>query len=173
MAAIGFIGLGNMGLPMAQNLVKAGHAVIGYDLSEYAGERLAGGGGTRAPSIADACKDAEVVITMLPAGEQVREVYLERDGVLAAVSAGTLLIDSSTIDVESARHVAQAAAGMSLDMIDAPVSGGVAGAQGASLTFMVGGPDEAFRSARPILEQMGKTIVHAGGAGNGQAAKIS
>jgi 3-hydroxyisobutyrate dehydrogenase len=172
MATIGFIGLGNMGLPMAQNLVKAGHAVVGFDLSEYSAERLAAGGGRRATSVAESCKDAEVVITMLPAGEQVREVYLDAEGVLAAVAAGTLLIDSSTIDVETARQVADAAASKELAMIDAPVSGGVSGAQAASLTFMVGGPDEAFHRARPLLEQMGKTIVHAGGAGNGQAAKI-
>jgi 3-hydroxyisobutyrate dehydrogenase len=172
MATIGFIGLGNMGLPMAQNLVKAGHAVVGFDLSEYAAERLAAGGGSRAQSLEDACRDAEVVITMLPAGEQVREVYLDDQGVLAAVAPGTLLIDSSTIDVETARQVARAAASQDLAMIDAPVSGGVAGAQAASLTFMVGGPEEAFRRARPVLEQMGRTIVHAGGPGNGQAAKI-
>jgi len=172
MATIGFIGLGNMGLPMAQNLVKSGHAVAGFDLSEYAAERLAAGGGTRANSVPDACKDAEIVITMLPAGEQVREVYLGAQGVLAAVAAGTLLIDSSTIDVDTARQVAQAAESRGLAMIDAPVSGGVSGAQAASLTFMVGGPDEAFERARPVLEKMGKTIVHAGGAGNGQAAKI-
>ena len=172
MARIGFIGLGNMGLPMAQNLVKAGHAVAGFDLSEYAAERLGVGGGTRASSVADASKDAEVVITMLPAGEQVRDVYLGPQGVLEAVSAGTLLIDSSTIDVDTAREVAHAAADRGLAMIDAPVSGGVAGAQAASLTFMVGGPVEAFERARPVLERMGKTIVHAGAAGNGQAAKI-
>jgi 3-hydroxyisobutyrate dehydrogenase len=172
MATIGFIGLGNMGLPMAQNLVKSGHAVTGFDLSEYAAERLAAGGGTRANSVADACKDAEIVITMLPAGEQVREVYLGAQGVLAAVAAGALLIDSSTIDVDTARQVAQAAEAKGLAMIDAPVSGGVSGAQSASLTFMVGGPDAAFERARPVLEKVGKTIVHAGGAGNGQAAKI-
>ena len=172
MATIGFIGLGNMGLPMAQNLVKAGHAVVGFDLSEYAAERLAAGGGSRAQSLEDACRDAEVVITMLPAGEQVREVYLDDQGILAAAAPETLLIDSSTIDVETAREVAHAAASQDLAMIDAPVSGGVAGAQAASLTFMVGGPDEAFRRARPLLEQMGRTIVHAGGPGNGQAAKI-
>jgi 3-hydroxyisobutyrate dehydrogenase len=172
MASIGFIGLGNMGLPMAQNLVKAGNSVVGFDLSEYAAERLAVGGGTRAQSVADACKDVEAVITMLPAGEQVRDVYLDLQGVLAAAAEGTLLIDSSTIDVETARDVADAAASKGLAMIDAPVSGGVSGAQGASLTFMVGGPEEAYRRARPLLEQMGKTIVHAGGAGNGQAAKI-
>jgi 3-hydroxyisobutyrate dehydrogenase len=172
MATIGFIGLGNMGLPMAQNLVKSGHAVCGFDLSEYAAERLASGGGTRASSVPHACEDAEIVITMLPAGEQVREVYLGAQGLLAAVAAGTLLIDSSTIDVETARQVAQAAQTKGLAMIDAPVSGGVAGAQAASLTFMVGGSDAAFERARPVLEKMGKTIVHAGAAGNGQAAKI-
>jgi 3-hydroxyisobutyrate dehydrogenase len=172
MAKIGFIGLGNMGLPMAQNLLKAGHPVSGFDVSTEATERLAAGGGTRTNSIADACRDAEVVITMLPAGDQVREVYLGHDGVLAAVLPGTLLIDSSTIDVQTARDVAQAAAERGLAMVDAPVSGGVTGAQGGTLTFMVGGPDDAFERARPILEQMGKTIVYAGGSGTGQAAKI-
>jgi 3-hydroxyisobutyrate dehydrogenase len=172
MAKIGFIGLGNMGLPMAQNLVKAGHAVAGFDLSEYPVDRLAADGGTPARSIADACRDAEIVITMLPAGPEVREAYLGSDGVLAAVQRGTLLVDSSTIDVKTAREVAQAADEQELAMIDAPVSGGVAGALAASLTFMVGGSPEAFERARPVLEKMGKTIVHAGGAGNGQAAKI-
>jgi 3-hydroxyisobutyrate dehydrogenase len=172
MAKIGFIGLGNMGLPMAQNLIKAGHAVTGFDLSEYPVERLAADGGTRATTITEACQGAEMVITMLPAGEQVREVYLGSGGVLTSVAPGTLLIDSSTIDVKTARDVAQAAQGQGLAMIDAPVSGGVAGALGATLTFMVGGPDEAFERAKPVLEKMGKTIVHAGGAGNGQAAKI-
>jgi len=172
MATIGFIGLGNMGLPMAQNLVKSGYAVRGFDLSEYAAERLAAGGGTRATSVGDTCSEADAVITMLPAGEQVREVYLGDEGVLASVRDGTLLIDCSTIDVETAREVAQAAEGSGLAMLDAPVSGGVAGAQAATLTFMVGGGEEAFARARPILEHMGKTIVHAGGAGNGQAAKI-
>jgi 3-hydroxyisobutyrate dehydrogenase len=172
MAKIGFIGLGNMGLPMAQNLIKAGHAVTGFDISEYSTDRLAADGATAARSVTAACKDAEIVITMLPAGKQVREVYLGREGVLAAASPGALLVDSSTIDVNSAREVAQAAAGKGLAMVDAPVSGGVPGAQAASLTFMVGGPDDAFARAKPVLEQMGKTIVHAGGAGNGQAAKI-
>jgi 3-hydroxyisobutyrate dehydrogenase len=172
MANIAFIGLGNMGLPMAQNLVKAGHAVTGFDLSEYASERLASGGGARAQSIGEACAAAEVVITMLPAGEQVREVYLGHEGVLAAAPAAALLIDSSTIDVETARAVAQAAEASGFPMLDAPVSGGVAGAQGATLTFMVGGSDEGFERALPVLQKMGKTIVHAGGAGNGQAAKI-
>ena len=172
MAKIGFIGLGNMGLPMAQNLLKAGHAVAGFDVKEDAMEKLAAAGGRAVRSLAETCTDAEIVITMLPAGEQVREVYLEGDGVLSAVALGTLLIDSSTIDVETARAVEHAAQERGLAMVDAPVSGGVAGAQAATLTFMVGGSEEAFARARPVLEQMGKTIVHAGGAGNGQAAKI-
>ena len=172
MAKVGFIGLGNMGLPMAANLIKAGHTVSGFDVNEDAGVRLAAGGGTKVQSIAEACTDAEVVITMLPAGEHVREVYLGEGGVLAAVAPSTLLIDSSTIDVGTAREVAQAARAKGLAMIDAPVSGGVAGAQAATLTFMVGGGDDAFERARPLLEAMGKTIVHAGGPGNGQAAKI-
>jgi 3-hydroxyisobutyrate dehydrogenase len=172
MARIGFIGLGNMGLPMAQNLVNAGHSVTGYDVSEYQAERLTSGGGARAHSIPEVCADAEIVITMLPAGEQVRDVYLEQDGVLAVAPADALLIDSSTIDVETARAVAQAAEGRGFTMLDAPVSGGVAGAQAATLTFMVGGSDDGFQRALPVLEKMGKTIVHAGAAGNGQAAKI-
>jgi 3-hydroxyisobutyrate dehydrogenase len=172
MAKVGFIGLGNMGMPMAQNLLKAAHAVTGFDLNVDATERLAASGGSTANSIADACKAAEVVITMLPAGEQVREVYLGAGGVLATVEPETLLIDSSTIDVATAREVAQAARDKALAMVDAPVSGGVAGAEAASLTFMVGGDDAAFERARPLLETMGKTIVHAGGPGNGQAAKI-
>jgi 3-hydroxyisobutyrate dehydrogenase len=172
MAKVGFIGLGNMGLPMAENLIKMGHAVSGFDINEDAGARVAAGGGTKAQSVADACRDAEAVITMLPAGEHVREVYLGDGGVLAAVAPGTLLIDSSTIDVGTAREVAQAAQAKGLAMVDAPVSGGVAGAQAATLTFMVGGADDAFERAWPLLEGMGKTIVHAGGPGNGQAAKI-
>jgi 3-hydroxyisobutyrate dehydrogenase len=172
MATIAFIGLGNMGLPMAQNLIKAGHGVRGFDVNRAAADKLAAAGGTASGTIAEACQGAEVVITMLPAGEQVREVYLGADGVLGAVGQGTLLIDSSTIDVATARAVASAARERGLAMIDAPVSGGVAGAQAATLTFMVGGPDEAFARAKPLLEAMGKTIVHAGAAGNGQAAKI-
>jgi 3-hydroxyisobutyrate dehydrogenase len=172
MARIGFIGLGNMGLPMAQSLVKAGHMVRGFDLSGPAVERLTAAGGAGARSVSDASDQAEVIITMLPAGAQVREVYLGSDGVLAAVGADTLLVDSSTIDVETAREVARAAQQHGVMMIDAPVSGGVAGAQAGTLTFMVGGAPEAYERARPLLESMGKTIVHAGAAGNGQAAKI-
>jgi 3-hydroxyisobutyrate dehydrogenase len=172
MAKVAFIGLGNMGLPMAQNLIKAGHAVTGFDVSHQAAQRLTAAGGTPAASAKAAAAGAEVVITMLPAGEHVREVYLGRDGIIAAVSPDALLIDSSTIDVETARTVAAAAAEKGIAMLDAPVSGGVGGALGATLTFMVGGSEVAFERAKPILEQMGKTIVHAGGAGNGQAAKI-
>jgi len=172
MAKIGFIGLGNMGLPMAKNLLKAEHEVTGFDLNAEATERLAANGGNTVNSHADACKAVEVVITMLPAGEQVRDVYLGAGGVLATVAPGTLLIDSSTIDVQTARDVAQAAQEKGLAIVDAPVSGGVAGAEAATLTFMVGGSDDAFERARQVLEKMGKTIVHAGGPGNGQAAKI-
>jgi 3-hydroxyisobutyrate dehydrogenase len=172
MAKVGFIGLGNMGLPMAQNLLKAAYAVTGFDLNAQATEKLVANGGSNANSLADACRDVEVVITMLPAGEHVRDVYLGAGSVLAAAAPGTLLIDSSTIDVKTARDVAQAAQDVGLAMVDAPVSGGVAGAEAATLTFMVGGSDDAFERARPVLEEMGKTIVHAGGPGNGQAAKI-
>ena len=172
MARIGFIGLGNMGLPMAQNLVKAGHEVTGLDVSKAQVDKLAVAGGKPAGSVKETASGVEFVITMLPAGAQVRDVYLGSGGVIAAASPGTLLIDSSTIDVETARAVSTAAQGRGLAMLDAPVSGGVGGAQGATLTFMVGGPDAAFERAKPILEKMGKTIVHAGGAGNGQAAKI-
>lgn len=172
MARIGFIGLGNMGGPMAANLVKAGHAVNGFDVMPDAVKRLAGAGGTAAKSAADAAADAEVIVTMLPAGAHVREIYLGDKGLIARAKPGTLLIDSSTIDVESARAVASAAQAKNLLMVDAPVSGGVGGAQSGTLTFMVGGSDEAFAQAKPFLDAMGKTIVHAGGPGNGQAAKI-
>ena len=172
MARIGFIGLGNMGLPMALNLLKAGHAVTGHDVSMAQVEKLAAAGGKRADSIANAASGAEVVITMLPAGKEVREVYLGNGGVIGAATAGALLIDSSTIDVETARAVSAAAGKKGFTVLDAPVSGGVGGATAGTLTFMVGGKDDAFARAKPILEAMGKTIVHAGGAGNGQAAKI-
>jgi len=172
MARIGFIGLGNMGLPMAQNLLKAGHGVRGFDLSNAQLDALTASGGEAAANVKAAAAGAEIVITMLPAGAHVREVYLGADGVLAAAGNNALLIDSSTIDVETARVVAAAAGKRGLAMLDAPVSGGVGGAQAGTLTFMVGGADDAFARAKPILEAMGKTIVHAGGAGNGQAAKI-
>jgi 3-hydroxyisobutyrate dehydrogenase len=170
-ARIAFIGLGNMGLPMAENLIKAGHAVTGFDINAAATQQLSAGAGAVAASIADACKETDTVITMLPAGAQVRDVYVGADGVLAC-ARNALLIDSSTIDVETAREVAVAARAHELPMVDAPVSGGVAGARAGTLTFMVGGSDAAFERAKPLLEAMGKTIVHAGGPGNGQAAKI-
>jgi len=172
MATIGFIGLGNMGAPMAANLVKAGHRVTGFDLVSKAVERLAAKGGTAAASAPAAAAGSEIVITMLPAGPQVRSVYLGDDGLLAHARKDALLIDCSTIDVETARAVAAAAAEAGFDMLDAPVSGGVGGAEAATLTFMVGGEEAVFSRARPILEAMGRTIVHAGPAGNGQAAKI-
>jgi 3-hydroxyisobutyrate dehydrogenase len=170
MAKIGFIGLGNMGGPMARNLIKAGHQLQGFDLSAKLLDELAGAGGAKSGTAADAAKDAEVIVTMLPAGKHVREVY--ENGVIAAAAKGALLIDCSTIDVDSARVVAAAAAKTGLDMVDAPVSGGVGGASAGTLTFMVGGPDKAFARAKPYLEKMGKNIVHCGGSGNGQAAKI-
>jgi 3-hydroxyisobutyrate dehydrogenase len=172
MARIGFIGLGNMGLPMAKNLLKAGHHVEGFDVLGSAVDKLRAAGGEGATSVKVVAARADVVITMLPSGKEVREVYLDDLGVLASAQPGTLLIDSSTIDVATAREVADAAAARGLPMLDAPVSGGVGGAQGGTLTFMVGCGEEAFAKAKSILEAMGKTIVHAGGAGNGQAAKI-
>ncbi|PLW76722.1 3-hydroxyisobutyrate dehydrogenase [Cohaesibacter celericrescens] len=172
MTTIGFIGLGNMGGPMAANLLKAGHQVRGYDLSEDALLELKQAGGVPASSIATVVSGADVVVSMLPAGTHVRKVYMGDDGILANVSKGTLLIDSSTIDVQSARDVAAAASDAGMHMVDAPVSGGVGGATAGTLTFMVGGADEAFAAAKPYLDIMGKAIIHAGGAGNGQAAKI-
>ena len=172
MTAIGFIGLGNMGAPMAANLVKAGHQVTGYDILPAAVAALAAAGGRAAASAAEAVAAGDVVITMLPAGQQVREVYLGNGGVLGRARNGALLVDCSTIDVETARAVAAAARAAGFDMVDAPVSGGTAGAAAASLTFMVGGEAAAFARARPVLDAMGRTIVHTGPAGNGQAVKI-
>lgn len=172
MAAIGFIGLGNMGAPMAANLVKAGHRVSGFDIAPGPVAALAAAGGQAAASASEAVAAAEIVITMLPAGPQVREVYLGNGGVLGRARKDALLIDCSTIDVETARAVAAAAAEAGFDMLDAPVSGGTAGAAAATLTFMVGGSAAAFARARPVLEAMGRTIVHTGPAGNGQAVKI-
>jgi len=172
MAKIGFIGLGNMGGPMARNLLKAGHTVKGFDLVETAVAQLIDDGGEAAESAAAAAVDVEVVVSMLPAGKHARLVYLGEGGVIAAAAPDTLMIDSSTIDVMTARDVAKAATDAGHAMVDAPVSGGVGGAAAGTLTFMVGGADAAFARAKPILECMGKNIVHAGGAGNGQAAKI-
>lgn len=167
---IGFIGVGNMGGPMARNLVAAGHTVSVYDLDPVHVESVTQAGATAADSAVAAVAGAEAVVTMLPAGPHVRDVY--ENSVLPNLPAGALLIDCSTIDVETARAVADMASRKGFAMVDAPVSGGVGGAEAGTLTFMVGGPDDAFNSAKPILEKMGKTIVHCGGAGNGQAAKI-
>jgi 3-hydroxyisobutyrate dehydrogenase len=173
MATIGFIGLGNMGAPMAANLIKAGHHVTGYDLSPAALQQLVAAGGSIATSAADAARGAEFVITMLPAGEHVRDVWLHQGGLIEAIQ-GTkpLLIDCSTIDVESARAVTAAAEQAGLEMLDAPVSGGTVGAANASLTFMVGGNETAFARGLPLLHAMGKNIFLAGGPGAGQAAKM-
>ncbi|HEU5020094.1 MAG TPA: 3-hydroxyisobutyrate dehydrogenase [Pseudolabrys sp.] len=172
MARIGFIGLGNMGLPMAENLLKAGHEVEGVDVNPAVVEKLKAAGGIGVGTAKIAAARADVVITMLPAGQHVRDVYLGSSGIIESANAGTLLIDCSTIDVETARAVAAEADKRGLLMLDAPVSGGVGGATAGTLTFMVGGSAQAFARAESILQKMGKTIVHAGGAGNGQAAKI-
>jgi 3-hydroxyisobutyrate dehydrogenase len=172
MATIGFVGLGNMGLPMAVNLARAGHAVQGFDLVPAAREAAAAGGIAVKDDVAATVAGVEVVVTMLPEGRHVAAVYLGPGGVLESTGAGTLLIDCSTIDVETARKANDAASTRGLDMLDAPVSGGVTGAAGGTLTFMVGGSEAAFARARPVLAAMGKAIVHAGPAGTGQAAKI-
>jgi 3-hydroxyisobutyrate dehydrogenase len=172
MARIGFIGLGNMGLPMARNLLAAGHEIRAFDTAVDAVERAVAAGAAAAADLGAAIAGADIVITMLPAGQQVRGLYLGADGIIDRARPGTLLIDCSTIDVETARAVHAAAAKAGFDTLDAPVSGGVAGAEAATLTFMVGGSEKAFAAARPVLEKMGKAVIHAGGPGNGQAAKI-
>jgi 3-hydroxyisobutyrate dehydrogenase len=169
MTTIAFIGLGNMGGPMAANLVKAGHAVLGFDLVPPSREAAAADGVRIAGSGADAVHEAEIVVTMLPAGKHVLSVWEE---ILPAARPGTLVIDSSTIDVESARKAHAMAGERGCLSLDAPVSGGVGGAKGATLTFMCGGAAEAFAKAEPILARMGKRVVHCGEAGAGQAAKI-
>ncbi|HEX4860453.1 MAG TPA: 3-hydroxyisobutyrate dehydrogenase [Rhizomicrobium sp.] len=171
MTNIAFIGVGNMGGPMARNLVKAGEGVTAFDLSAAVLEPVIAAGAVKAASVKEAVKDADVVITMLPAGQHVRAVYLD-DGILSAAKKGALLVDSSTIDVDSARAVHAAAEKAGFDFLDAPVSGGTGGAEAATLAFMCGGSEKAFQRAEPILQKMGKRIVHAGGAGAGQAAKI-
>ena len=169
---VGFIGIGNMGKPMVHNLLNAGYRIKAFDIVGNAMEAATKAGAEVTSSAKDAAMGVDAVVTMLPSGKHVRDVYLEDSGVIAAAEEGTLLIDSSTIDVETARDVYDAATSAGLDMLDAPVSGGVAGAENAALTFMVGGSEEAFERAKPLLKTMGKTIIHAGGAGTGQAAKI-
>lgn len=170
MSTIGFIGIGNMGTPMVRNLIRAGHQVTAFDLSKPLLDAIAKDGATVAASPNDAVAGVDVVMTMLPAGKHVKDVYF--GAVFENAAAGTLMIDCSTIDVDTAREVHKAAAAKGFAMIDAPVSGGVGGAAAGTLTFMAGGEDAAFAQAKPFLENMGKTIVHCGGAGNGQAAKV-
>jgi 3-hydroxyisobutyrate dehydrogenase len=170
MAIIGFIGLGNMGGGMAANLVKAGHRVRAFDLSPTALSAAVAAGCEAMSSAAAAAEGAGVVVTMLPAGKHVKDVY--ETALVGAASPGALLIDCSTIDVASARSAAEMARAKGLEVVDAPVSGGIAAAQGGTLTFMVGGSPEAFAQAEPILSAMGKAVIHAGPTGAGQAAKI-
>lgn len=176
MSTIAFIGLGNMGAPMAENLLKAGFSVQVFDLVKEAVDQLADKGAVASDSIEQAVKGAQTVITMLPAGEHVRAVYLGDHsggvGLLNLIEENTFLIDSSTIDPESARIVAAQAASKGFEFVDSPVSGGVAGAKAGTLTFIVGGTDSAFSKAEQILKHMGKNIFHAGKAGDGQMGKI-
>ncbi len=169
MTRIGFVGLGNMGGPMAASLVRAGHVVVAFDLSEDHLARAVEAGAARAGTAPEAATGAEAVVTMLPSGAACRTVW---GALFPTLAPGTLCIDCSTIDVATARALADDAAAHGLSMLDAPVSGGTAAAAAASLTFMVGGEPEAFERGRPLLAAMGKAVIHAGGAGNGQAAKI-
>src|SRR6201991_3875092 len=169
MATIAFIGLGNMGGPMAANLVKGGHKVVAFDLVAASRDQAKADGAAIAESSVSSVKGAEIVITMLPAGKHVLGVWNE---VVPAMGKGTLIVDCSTIDVESSKQAHALAAKHGVASVDAPVSGGTGGAKGATLTFMCGGEDKAFAAAKPILEKMGKKIVHCGGAGAGQGVKI-
>ncbi len=170
MATIAFIGVGNMGGGMALNLIKAGHQVRAFDLSAAALDRVVAGGATAAASAVAAASGADAIVTMLPAGAHVRAAY--EGELFAAAAPHAILMDCSTIDVATARALGEAAAARGLAMVDAPVSGGTAAADAGTLTFMVGGPEAAFAAAQPILAQMGKAVIHAGGPGTGQAAKI-
>ena len=172
MTQIAFIGLGNMGGPMALNLVKAGYALTVFDLAQAAIQTLTSAGGKAAASAHEAVANADVVITMLPASQHVEKLYLGEQGLLSRIKQGALIIDCSTISPDSARKVANAASEHQLRMIDAPVSGGTGGAVAGTLTFIVGGQVEDLDAARPLLEKMGKNIFHAGQAGAGQVAKI-
>jgi 3-hydroxyisobutyrate dehydrogenase len=169
---IAFIGLGNMGAPMARNLLKAGHSLVAFDVVRASLEALAAAGATPAGAVAEAVRGVDLVITMLPSSPHVRSVYLGEDGILSHASRGTPLVDSSTIDPHTARELAQRAAERGLPMADAPVSGGTGGAEAGTLTFMVGAEEALFARLQPVLEQMGRSIVHCGGAGTGQVAKI-
>ena len=170
--AFGFIGTGNMGSPMALNLINAGYSVVSFDRSDKALESIKAVNGVIASSLQELAMTAETVITMLPTGDDVRKVYENEGGVIESVADNTLLIDCSTIDVENAQIVARKASVRGLQMVDAPVSGGVTGAEAGTLTFMVGGSSEALERSRPLLATMGQNIVHAGKSGSGQAAKL-
>lgn len=172
MAQIGFIGLGHMGLPMATNLVKAGHQVTGFDVQQSALSQFAKAGGLSATKLQDAAAGQDIIITMLQKGEQVLQVCQGAEGLLSHAQTGALYIDCSTIDVDSARKVHQLAKEKNLLVLDAPVSGGVASATAGTLTFIVGGEEPTFAKAFPILSCMGQKIIHTGGPGSGQAAKI-
>ncbi|KJR28781.1 3-hydroxyisobutyrate dehydrogenase [Vibrio parahaemolyticus] len=172
MDKIAFIGLGNMGAPMAKNLLKAGLNVEVFDLNPNAVEELTALGASSADSVKQAVQGADVVVTMLPASQHVQSVYLGQDGILDSVESGTLLIDSSTIDPATARSVGEQSELRGISFVDAPVSGGVAGAAAGTLTFIVGGSQENFVQAKVVLSHMGKNIFHAGDAGAGQVAKI-
>jgi len=172
MTSIAFIGLGNMGTPMSRHLIRAGHTVTGFDLHAEALSTLTQDGGCAAPSIAQAVRDAEIVITMVPAGSHVRQVYEGGDGILQHARRDALLIDCSTIDVQTAQDVNAQAAALGLAMVDAPVSGAVPAAVDARLVFMVGGAEDAFARAQPILALMGSSVIHVGAAGSGQAMKV-
>src|SRR5688500_2145193 len=170
MSKFAFIGLGNMGGGMAANLVKAGHAIRAFDLSEEASARARANGAQTFGSVREAVEGAEAVVTMLPNGQIVKQVFTS--DVIGTAPTDAILIDCSTIDVASAREVAKAAKQAGYEMVDAPVSGGIAAANAGALTFMVGGSEPGFARAEPILAKMGKAVIHAGGSGSGQAAKI-
>lgn len=172
MQTIAFLGLGNMGAPMAANLLKAGYTLRVFDLQPEAVARLSSQGAQAAASAIDAARDADIVISMLPSSPQVEALYLGKQGLLAALEHQPLIIDCSTIASETARKVSASAAQKQIQMLDAPVSGGTAGAEAGTLTFMVGGEASAVEQARPVLSAMGKNIFHAGGQGAGQVAKI-
>lgn len=172
MKRIGFVGLGHMGLPMAKNLLKAGYTVTGFDIQTQAMNQLQNAGGLLTSNLAELAAEQDVLITMLQTGQQVEHVCLGDTGLFAHAKKQTLHIDCSTIDVQSTKHIHHQAKTLGLLNVDAPVSGGVAGANAGSLTFMLGGAEEAVQIAMPILKHMGQKVIHTGDSGSGQAAKI-
>lgn len=172
MKTVAFFGLGNMGRPMALNLMEKGFRVVGYDVMPQALQAFVAANGLGATSPLEAIADADAIVTMLPTGQHARQLYLGEQGILAHCKKGALFIDSSTIDVETARLLGQEASSRDLDFLDAPVSGGTGGATAGTLTFMIGGASSAFERARPLFEAMGKNLIHCGDVGAGQAAKI-